>query len=54
VIFIQLYPHHLTDIQPSAEVMFAKYVRQCGATLKEIDTLGMECEFANDERRIIC
>jgi hypothetical protein len=54
VIFIQLYPHRLTDIQPSAERVFAKYVRQCGAIIKEIDHLGIECEFANDERQIIC
>jgi hypothetical protein len=53
VIFIQLYPHRLTDIQPSAERVFAKYVRQCGI-IKEIEHLGIECEFANDERQIIC
>ena len=50
---IQMYPHRLTDVQPSAEIAFAKYVRRCGA-LKEIEYLGIECEFANDERRIIC
>jgi len=54
VIFIQLYPYHLTDIQPSAEVVFAKYVRQCGAILKEIEHLGIECEFADSHQQIIC
>ena len=52
-IFIQLYPHRLMDIQSSAEVVFAKYVRQYG-TLKEIEHLGIECEFADDDRRIMC
>lgn len=51
-IFIQLYPHRLTDIQPSAEVAFAKYVRQCG-TLKEMDDLGVECCFAEDQRIVL-
>jgi hypothetical protein len=52
-IFIQLYPHHLTDIQPSAEVAFAKYVRQC-ITLKEMYELGVECCFADSQERIMC
>jgi len=52
VIFIQLYPHHLTDIQPSAEVAFAQYVRRC-VTLKEMDDLGVECCFAEDDRIVL-
>ena len=54
VIFIQLYSHRIADSQPSAEVAFAKYVRYCGASLKEVDTLGVECCFADDERHVMC
>lgn len=50
---LQMYPHLLNDCKPSAEIAFAAYVRRCG-TLKEIKHLGIECEFADDQRQIIC
>ena len=50
---VQMYPHLLMDVQPSGEIAFARYVRRCGI-IKEIEHLGIECDFANDERRIIC
>jgi hypothetical protein len=51
---IQMYPHRLTDFQPSAEIAFAKYVRRCGAIIKEIEYLGIECEFADSYQLTIC
>ena len=51
---LQMYPHYLKDFQPSAEIAFATYVRHCGATLKEIDHLGIECEIADSYQIIIC
>jgi hypothetical protein len=50
---MQMYPHRLTDFQPSAEIAFAKYVRRCGA-IKEIEYLGIECEFADSYQLTIC
>ena len=51
---IQMYPHLLRDVQPSSEIAFAMYVRQCGATLKEIAHLDMECEIADTYQFITC
>jgi hypothetical protein len=51
---IQMYPHLLKDVQPSSEVAFAKYVRDCGVTLKEIEHLGIECEIADNYQFIVC
>jgi len=51
---LQMYPHRLKDFQSSAEIAFATYVRRCGATLKEIDHLGIECEIADSYQIITC
>jgi hypothetical protein len=51
---LQMYPHLLRDVQPSSEIAFATYVRRCGAILKEIDHLGIECEIADSYQLIIC
>lgn len=50
---LQMYPHRLTDVQPSGEISFARYVRRCGA-IKEIDHLGIECEIADNYQLIVC
>ena len=40
------------DNYSSAEVAFAKYVRMSGARIKEINTLGIRCHFAEDGRSL--
>jgi hypothetical protein len=36
----------------SAEAAFAKYIQQCGARIKEIETLGVRCHFSEDGRTL--
>ena len=48
--FIKLFNHLSIDNYKSAEVAFARYIRFCGARLKEIETLDIECSFAEDRR----
>ena len=48
--YIQLYNHYSIDNYKSAEIAFARYVRLSGARLKEMDTLDVECCFAEDLR----
>jgi len=48
--YIKLFNHLSINYYKSAEVAFAKYVRFCGARLKEIQHLGVECSFSDDLR----
>jgi hypothetical protein len=48
--FLKLFNHLTIENYNSAENAFAKYVRFCGARLKEIETLDIECCFAEDFR----
>jgi hypothetical protein len=52
-LYFQLWNHHCINNYDSAEIAFAKYVRMCGATYKCIDRLDMECNFADDNRRLL-
>jgi hypothetical protein len=48
--FFKLYNHFTIDNYKSAEIAFAKYVKFCGARLKEIEQLDIECSFSDDLR----
>jgi hypothetical protein len=48
--YIKLWNHYSIDNYKSAEIAFAKYTRFSGARLKEIETLDVECCFAEDNR----
>jgi hypothetical protein len=48
--FIKLISEHSIDNYKSAEIAFARYVRFCGARLKEIQQLDVECSFSEDLR----
>ena len=46
--------NHLTiDNYQSAEIAFAKYIRFCGANIKEVKILDVECCFAEDKRILV-
>ena len=51
--YIKLYNPLLIDNYKSDEVAFARYVRFCGANVKEIQHLDVECSFAEDLRIMI-
>ena len=51
--YIKLFNHLSIDNYKSAEVAFARYVRFCGARLKEMETLDIECSFAEDLRKLV-
>ena len=51
--FLKLWNHLSIDNYKSAEVAFARYVRFCGARLKEIQQLNIECSFSEDSRLLI-
>ena len=51
--FLKLWNHLSIDNYKSAEVAFARYVRFCGARLKEIQQLDVECSFSEDSRLLI-
>ena len=51
--YYKLLNHLSIDNYPSAEIAFARYVRLCGATLKEIKILDVECCFGEDKRILI-
>jgi hypothetical protein len=51
--YIKLYNEYSIDNYKSAEIGFAKYNRLCGARLKEIKELDIECSFAEDLRILI-
>jgi hypothetical protein len=48
--YIKLYNPHFIENYKSAEIAFARYVRFCGATIKEIIKMDLECCFAEDKR----
>ena len=48
--FLKLFHTLSIDNYKSAEIAFARYVRFCGAKLKEVTELGLECLFAEDNR----
>jgi len=48
--FLRSWNPYSIDLYSSAEVSFAKYVRLCGARLKEMETLGIQCHFSEDGR----
>ena len=48
--YIKLFNHYSIDNYQSAEIAFARYARLSGVRLKEIDTLDIECCFAEDLR----
>lgn len=48
--YIKLFNHYSIDNYQSAEIAFARYVRLSGAHLKEVETLDVECCFAEDLR----
>jgi hypothetical protein len=51
--YIKLFNQYSIDNYKSAEIAFARYVRFCGARLKEIKELDIECSFAEDLRLLI-
>ena len=51
--YIKLFNHFSIDNYKSAEIAFARYVRFCGANIKEIDNLDIECIFAEDLRKLV-
>lgn len=51
--YYKLLNHLSIDNYSSAEIAFARYVRLCGATLKEIKILDVECCFGEDKRILI-
>jgi len=51
--YIKLFNHFSIDNYKSAEIAFARYVRFCGANIKEIENLDIECIFAEDLRRLV-
>lgn len=48
--YIKLFNEYLIDNYKYAEIAFARYVRFCGARIKEIEKLDIECSFAEDLR----
>jgi hypothetical protein len=50
--YIKLFSEYSIDNYKSAEIAFARYARFCGARLKEMDQLDIECSFAEDFRTL--
>jgi len=51
--FLQLFQPLIIENCASAEIAFARYVRFCGARLKEVSQLDLECQFAEDNRILV-
>jgi hypothetical protein len=51
-LYLKLWSHLSIDKYKSAEIAFAKYIRFSGAQIKEIDTLNVECVFADMDREL--
>ena len=51
--YIKLFNHYSIDNYKSAEIAFSRYVRFSISRLKEIETLDIECCFAEDNRILI-
>ena len=50
--WLQLWVPHIIPTYPSAEIAFARYVRNSGARIKEMDHLDVHCIFADDHRTL--
>lgn len=48
--YIKLFSEYSIDNYKSAEIAFARYIRFCGARLKEEEQLDIECSFSEDLR----
>lgn len=48
--YIKLFNEYSIDNYKSAEIAFARYSRFCGARIKEIEELNIECSFSDDLR----
>jgi hypothetical protein len=48
--YVKLFNEYSIDNYKSGEVAFARYVRFCGARLKEMEQLDIECLFSEDLR----
>ena len=51
--FLQLFQPLIIENCLSAEIAFARYVRFCGARLKEVSHMDLECQFAEDNRILV-
>lgn len=51
--YLQLFQPMSMENCASAEIAFARYVRFCGARLKEVSQLDLECQFAEDNRILV-
>lgn len=51
--FLKLFNHLTIDNYKFAEIAFARYVRLCGARLKEVEQLDIECSFSDNLRKLI-
>ena len=51
--YLKLYNHLSIDNYKSAEVAFARYFKICGAHLKEVEHLDIECCFSENLRKLI-
>jgi hypothetical protein len=51
--FLNLFNPNMIDNYESAEIGFARYARFCGAKLKELENLDLECCFSDDGRILI-
>jgi hypothetical protein len=51
--YLQLFQPITIENSASAEIAFARYVRLCGARLKEVSQLDLECKFAEDNRILV-
>lgn len=51
--YIKLFNHYSINNYQSAEIAFARYVRLSISRLKEVETLDVECCFAEDNRILV-
>lgn len=52
-IFLKLFNQVTIENYDSAEICFARYARFCGARIKELESMDLECCFAEDERILV-
>jgi hypothetical protein len=50
VLYLKLFNPLTIQNYSSAEIAFSKYIKLCGARIKEVDNIGLECCFADDLR----
>jgi hypothetical protein len=51
--FLKLFNPVTIENYDSAEICFARYIRFCGAKIKELEDMNLECCFAEDERILV-